>query len=103
MNQEFENKYKLSQKKRQGQSKQATSMDAIEYVQKSLFEKMFNKSIFLFALSNSSKIMQLLIEIESDSAPSGDQPPKQSQGGAARRTTKSDQEKLWQTLNAIIY
>ena len=41
INQEFEMKYKAGQKKRFAPSKQALSLDIVDFIQKSLFEKMF--------------------------------------------------------------
>lgn len=64
INEEFESKYK-GQNKRFAPSKPAASFDKIEYIQKSLFERMFLKTIFVIALSNSVKLMDMIQDARS--------------------------------------
>ena len=65
---------------------------------------MFQKSIFLFALSNSVKLIDALTEANTDTkAQNGNGASNASMPSLGFNNDQNDNDRLWQTLNAIIY
>ena len=64
---------------------------------------MFQKSIFLYALSNSVKLIDALTEANLDRAQNSNSSSNGSMPAISFNNDQNDNDRLWQTLNAIIY
>jgi len=82
VNPQFETKYKNSSKKYE-QPKPLVTFDKIECIQKSLFERMFSKTVILFSLNNAVNLMDLMT--------------------AGMSKDQSENDRVWATLKAIHY